>query len=460
MANGLLDFMKTPEGQGLLAAAFGGLAGARRGEPINSLGRAGLAGLSGYGGALDRQMMQQQAQAAQEFRGVQVKAAQEQIEQARRAREMEEQRRQMLPQLFQGTVQPGQASINEMGLPQVDQAATVTGQGRFNVQQAIRSGLFTPQEIESYAKLQDVGTPEVARTAEIEGPRGERLIQGFDRFGRPVGQPAPAYTAPVQVDLNGQVGFVRPQPGMQLAKTPSFSDRIASGNLAVSQERLALDKLKEGKPQFNADVGGWVYPPTQQNPAGVVIPVAGGTGPLKPPTEGQAKAVLFGSRMTQANQIFDQLEQQGFTTPSYLKGAAESVPFVGGMLGRAASVTPIVSAQEQQLEQAQRDFINAVLRRESGAVIADSEFDNARKQYFPQFGDTPEVIAQKKQNRETAMRGILYEAGPHGKAMRDIVPQAMNEMPKADMSNRGRIIVDQQTGKRFQSNGMSWTEVK
>lgn len=52
---GLLDFIGTPEGQGLLSAAFGGLAGARRGQPINGLGRAGLAGLAGFSDATDRQ---------------------------------------------------------------------------------------------------------------------------------------------------------------------------------------------------------------------------------------------------------------------------------------------------------------------------------------------------------------------------------------------------------------------
>lgn len=51
---GLLDFVKTPEGQGLLSAAFGGLAGARRGAPVNTLGIAGLAGINGYSDALQR----------------------------------------------------------------------------------------------------------------------------------------------------------------------------------------------------------------------------------------------------------------------------------------------------------------------------------------------------------------------------------------------------------------------
>lgn len=54
LLDGWGDFVRTPEGQGLLSAVFGGLAGARKGQPINSIGRAGLAGLSGYSGAEDR----------------------------------------------------------------------------------------------------------------------------------------------------------------------------------------------------------------------------------------------------------------------------------------------------------------------------------------------------------------------------------------------------------------------
>jgi hypothetical protein len=60
----------------------------------------------------------------------------------------------------------------------------------------------------------------------------------------------------------------------------------------------------------------------------------------------------------------------------------------------------------QQLDQAKRDFVNAVLRRESGAVIADSEFDNADKQYFPQVGDSKDVIEQKARNRAVAIEGM------------------------------------------------------
>jgi len=63
-SNGLLDLMKSPAAMGLLAAGFGGLAGANRNTPYNNLGRAGLAGLAGY--SATEALQQQQAKLAQE----------------------------------------------------------------------------------------------------------------------------------------------------------------------------------------------------------------------------------------------------------------------------------------------------------------------------------------------------------------------------------------------------------
>lgn len=124
---------------------------------------------------------------------------------------------------------------------------------------------------------------------------------------------------------------------------------------------------------------------------------AGGGKPL---TEGQSKALLFGTRMQEANSILDELASNGVTT---------SVPGSRAGFGLGTAINALQPADRQRLDQAKRDFLNAVLRRESGAVIADTEFNNGDKQYFPQPGDSEAVIAQKKRNREVAMRGILAE---------------------------------------------------
>jgi hypothetical protein len=128
----------------------------------------------------------------------------------------------------------------------------------------------------------------------------------------------------------------------------------------------------------------------------------------KPLNDVQSKALLFGSRMQEADKVIGKLISSGTKTPSLIKQAAESVPGIGGALGMAANAT-VASDSQQQMEQAQRDFINATLRRESGAVISEAEFDNARKQYFPQPGDSPAVMAQKAKNRTLATKGILAE---------------------------------------------------
>jgi hypothetical protein len=55
--------------------------------------------------------------------------------------------------------------------------------------------------------------------------------------------------------------------------------------------------------------------------------------------------------------------------------------------------------EEQMYAQARLDFISAILRRESGAAISAGEFVTEEKRYFPMPGDSPQVIAQKRQAR-------------------------------------------------------------
>lgn len=119
-------------------------------------------------------------------------------------------------------------------------------------------------------------------------------------------------------------------------------------------------------------------------------------------TEGQANAALYADRMKAANEILSKPEIAAAGSSRWDRAKA-GVPVVGNSW---------VSSEYQMADQAQRDFINAVLRRESGAAISASEFDNARAQYFPQPGDGPAVLQQKARNRQTAIDGIANAAGP------------------------------------------------
>ena len=92
--------------------------------------------------------------------------------------------------------------------------------------------------------------------------------------------------------------------------------------------------------------------------------------------------------------------------PGMIKRMGERCDLSAAPAGTALN---FANHEQQQIEQAQRNFINAVLRRESGAVISPEEFDNARKRVLPQPGDEPASIAQKCQpaanHRRIAHRG-------------------------------------------------------
>jgi hypothetical protein len=121
------------------------------------------------------------------------------------------------------------------------------------------------------------------------------------------------------------------------------------------------------------------------------------------PTNEQNLNAGFANRLNTASTIFDTLETKGYAVPSKYDTTVGQLPGVGNYM---------TSDQYKSLEQAQREFINAQLRRESGAAISPSEFDNANKQYFPQPGDSADVIAQKRRSRELAVRNMAQSAGP------------------------------------------------
>jgi hypothetical protein len=108
----------------------------------------------------------------------------------------------------------------------------------------------------------------------------------------------------------------------------------------------------------------------------------------------------FVLRGRDAHSVITQLESQGTSMGNKI---LRNLPGGVGNYG--------LEPEAQKFEQAKRDFVNAVLRRESGAVISPEEFANADQQYFPQPGDGPEVIKQKRRNRENAVKAFEFSAG-------------------------------------------------
>ncbi|KAB0680161.1 hypothetical protein [Aureimonas leprariae] len=70
------------------------------------------------------------------------------------------------------------------------------------------------------------------------------------------------------------------------------------------------------------------------------------------------------------------------------------------------------SSDYQQADQAGREFLASVLRKDSGAAITDQEMAIYGKTYLPQPGDGAEVLQQKRAARRQALSAIETGLGP------------------------------------------------
>lgn len=115
----------------------------------------------------------------------------------------------------------------------------------------------------------------------------------------------------------------------------------------------------------------------------------------KPQNVSQASANGYADRLNMSNIVIDSLGDKFTGIASY---AGQYLP------------NALQSGDRQAFEQAKRNFVTAVLRRESGAAISQSEFDTEALKYFPQPGDKPETLVQKANARNTAINSLYREA--------------------------------------------------
>lgn len=425
---GLLDL--TPEqsayigdvGMGLLSAS-----GPSR-MPV-SLGQA-LAGGMQMANQNERQRMQdkmarEEFDAQRAYRALQERQLSAALAKQARQEEMQQQFLRQFGQMAQGAPQvvgrqfnPGRDESNtrfEMGTPNAQADFMKAAQMLATKQQSGQT--LTPDETMFLDQVRSRISPVTQNVPDARGMA--QMGAAGQMLGIPGAKAAYEYAKDFEkpdwqaVDVGGQIQYVNRNAGQMptIGKTMS-PEAVASNQLG--RERLSFDIGQASRPNLQHIEGAdglYAYDPRTGTAAPVVNPengrpVQGGKGL----TEAQGKATTFAMRAQEASKILDEVGKDGKVQPGMFKRGVEAIPYVGDSLGTMANFTQ--SAPQQQVEQAQRDFINAVLRLESGAAISPSEFDNARKQYFPQPGDSNAVIAQKKANRDAEIRGLTVMSGP------------------------------------------------
>lgn len=170
----------------------------------------------------------------------------------------------------------------------------------------------------------------------------------------------------------------------QILDNPSQAYAIMAANNISLENPLDAAKKQADLNKVLADLG-------TGSQAGIIKAANG-----KALTADQSKVYGFANRVSDANSIINDIGGQ-FAS-------------VGSLIGQFAP-NALQSPERQQFEQAKKNFVNAVLRRESGAAISAGEFTSADKQYFPQPGDSQAVLDQKADNRQQVYQNLLLEAG-------------------------------------------------
>lgn len=245
--NGLLDFAKTPAGQGLLAAAFGGLASARSDRgPLNTIGAAGLSGIAGYSAASSNALKNQ-------------------------AMELKQNQMQQLPSLY---------------------ATDASGNTTFDYKRGAALGLGA-KDMLTLSQLPMASMAKVARTVDVPSADGGKQTMQYDEYGRPVGNAIDSYVAPQLVDTGGAKQFAIPKAGQSFAMSMSPGEQAANARgwadigIKKQQNSLMNDANNINKEGQRTQV--------VQQGDGTFMLIDKGTGQVRPATTAEGSQIQGGT---------------------------------------------------------------------------------------------------------------------------------------------------------------------
>ena len=180
--NGLLDWIQTPAGIGLLSAVAGGMAGAQRGTPWNNAGRAGIAGLAGYTGAKDQINKESDNALTRQYKQMQMQELESKIAQQKALREA-------ATSAYQDATNPAQFAVG-------GQTPQITQQQAPDVRSAMYSRLMQagfPEEAAKYAPApEEYGTTpfiDAEGNAQLIGKTGKTKTLPFKGAPKEVASP-------------------------------------------------------------------------------------------------------------------------------------------------------------------------------------------------------------------------------------------------------------------------------
>lgn len=251
---------------------------------------------------------------------------------------------------------------------------------------------------------------------------------------------------------DSQRAIVESLMGQQMEQAdPRYQQQMAMGDLEMQRAQIELEQLLNPTPErqallnagdgrvYDPNTGEWIVAPNGgkveapelaelydeatgmpykatwdpatgayvrvggvKAPSGTSLSVDPATGQvsftqgagMKPLTEGQSKDTVYATRAEGALPIIDSL---GNNLTDLRTSVTGQTPVVGNFTK---------SPEYQQAEQAGTEFLQAILRKDTGAAITPDETAEYGKVYLPRPGDSPPLLEQKRISRQRALEAI------------------------------------------------------
>ncbi len=271
------------------------------------------------------------------------------------------------------------------------------------------------------------------------------VVQRFKAQGHQFGPGEDAFEN--RENLIRQGMSVADQMGFDWRQQEAARDqKNADRGYGLQREQLALEQEKFSQPDLSSDMKEYNYALSQgfkgsfidfknalKNGNQLSVTLPDGTiinqGPGKPLTESQSKDTVFSTRAAGALPVID---QYGDALTSFGENVAGRAPLIGNYMK-----TP----QYQQAQQAGDEFLQAILRKDTGAAITREEKSEYGAVYLPQPGDSPQVLQQKRVSRRRALEAIQAGMPPQAVLAQEKALSNTNAATgnKGDMGGAPRI---------------------
>jgi len=347
-----------------------------------------------------------------------------------------------------------------------------------NISKGLKDGVFSMQEASAAAaQLQDMSPQDYAK---YRMDMLMRTVAGKDQLEMLAPKIDRIDTGGSFIATQGnrfQPGYGQAMPSVaSIPKTATIGDRTAQGNLSLAQQKFAFEQANPGITVQQTEDGTLVG---VNNRTGVAMPITlGGAAPMAPaaaPVSNQFSPRVAPSAapaVTQAipgmRSVLDQTAPAApmatgvpaapiAGTPLRGKGTAlatsegerkastllQRLQFSENQLTKALVDDPnaakpgvflsaldvlstplantLTSEDRQRVESAQLDILDAALTLGTGAAYTKEQLEGYRRSYFPQIGDKPKQIEDKKARLQNVISAAKIAAGK-GAALIPSVP--------------------------------------